>query len=271
MTRWGTLVFQPWFLPGNSFLVYLNLEENKPHWIKTPPSLLRPLPAQFFHEFSHFEVCSFSWFWWVSVLQMPPCCHLVHLVPDRLLISLLCRVTPDEFQRSAGLLKANLGQSSPAGMWEACGRHENPWHHDQSFHGASGVFCGDSLSPSDRLAQTLVCYSWFLLARKEAAGQAEPDFGLDRSRGSDIAHCTMDNDHTGPTQLQVVPQPFAFHVTCVWKTSYCLFSCHSSPCFSCDGLFSSLLWVCLGSLGLSLVLLQLLRALHQELRLHGQP
>lgn len=26
---WGILVFQPWFLPGNSFIVYLNLKDNK--------------------------------------------------------------------------------------------------------------------------------------------------------------------------------------------------------------------------------------------------
>lgn len=31
MTCWGILVFQPWFLPGNSFIVYLNLEDKESH------------------------------------------------------------------------------------------------------------------------------------------------------------------------------------------------------------------------------------------------
>lgn len=31
MTCWGILVFQPWSLPGNSFIVYLNLEDKESH------------------------------------------------------------------------------------------------------------------------------------------------------------------------------------------------------------------------------------------------
>lgn len=205
------------------------------------------------------EVWSSCWFWWVFAWRTP--CCLLHQDP---LISSPCRLPHpppppppdddddddrDDSLRSAVPSRENLDQSSPAGIWEARRRRPgNPAHRGPASRCVSAPSCEDSWTrTSDRPTRSWVCYMRFSAGREEAAGRAERD----KRTGWDTARCTRGSRRAGPTQLWAQLRPSPLRAPCVWKTSCSLSRRLPSPCFSCDGAFSSLPCVRLGDAPLS--------------------